>query len=63
MVGMIGQLGLAQAFQSHVIFPVQEGNFWVFQSQVTGEFGVDGIVGAVHVLPCFFKVDIKGVFV
>ena len=58
MMGVIGQLCLAQALQAQVILPVQELNIGIFQPQIAGKFTVDGGIGAFHVLPGFFKMDV-----
>ena len=61
MMGKIGKFCFPQTLQTHIFFPVEEGNVGMFFPQVTGKTLVDGGLSAVGDIQSLFKVDIKGV--
>ena len=61
MIRAVGQLGLPQALQTHIFFPVQIEDIGIFQTQIPGEFPVDGGICPVVALRSLLKMNIKSV--
>ena len=60
-MGLIAELCLPKSLNSHIVLPVQKPDPGMLPAKIPGKFAVDGGICPVQILPCFFKMDIKGI--